>query len=151
MAGRRAKPVNIISKNLTNDEIKVRTENEKKLKGKNNIVYNPPDTMSDKEKETYKFLVNELHASDILSNLDIVLLEQTVECIIKLNQIRQETINLPLIQQKNYTAMYKEYFNMYLKCCAELGLSPASRAKIANANIIDDKNKKDPLLKVLGK
>ena len=47
--------------------------------------------------------------------------------------------------------MYKEYFSMYLKCCGELGLSPASRAKIANANVSVGKTKSDPLLKALGK
>ena len=151
MAGRRAKPVNIISKNLTNAEKEQRKEAEEKLRGKDDIVYTPPKSMAKEEKETYTFLVNELNASKILSNLDITLLEQTVECIVKLKQIKNEMKNYDVLHGRAFIAMYKEYFNMYLKCSAELGLSPASRAKIANANITDSKKKSDPLLKVLNK
>ncbi len=151
MPGRRAKPVNIISKNLTNEEIRIRKENEEKLKGSDNKVYRPPKGMIDEEKKTYKFLVNELNSSKILSNLDITLLEQTVECIVKLHEIKKAMSGLNIKSQRGYVAMYKEYFNMYIKCSAELGLSPASRAKIANANITDGKKKSDPLLKVLNK
>lgn len=151
MAGRRAKPVNIISKHLTPDEIKQRKDAEDRLKGNDSKVYVPPTYMADEEKETYIFITNELYTSKILSNLDITLLEQTVECIIKMKQIKRETQDLDLISQRGFVQMYKEYFGMYLKCCAELGLSPASRAKIANANISDKKNNSDPLLKALGK
>jgi len=151
MAGRRAKPVNVISKNLTNAEKAQRKEAEERLKGKDDIVYTPPKSMVKEEKETYTFITNELYASKILSNLDVTLLEQTVECIVKMKQIKKEMKNYTMLQARGFTGMYKEYFNMYLKCCAELGLSPASRAKIANANISDSKKKSDPLLKALGK
>jgi P27 family predicted phage terminase small subunit len=152
MAGRRAKPVSINSKHLTPEEISKRKASEERLKGNDNKVYEVSEELNSDEKEAYTFLVTELNASKILSNLDIILLEQTVECMVQMKKIKKEmSKEKDLFKRKDFLSMYKDYFNLYLKCSAELGLSPASRAKIAVSNSKDNLKKSDPLLKVLNK
>jgi P27 family predicted phage terminase small subunit len=122
MAGRKATPVNINSKHLTSDEIAQRKEAEERLKGNDNRVYDAPDDLDEEEKETYAFLINELKSSKILSNLDIVILEQTVECMVQMKVITKEMKNKKSITDRSdLLSMYQKYFNLYLKCSAELG------------------------------
>lgn len=150
--GRRAKPVSINSKHLTPTEKTKRKEAEERLKGNDSKVYDVPDDLGKAEKEAYTFLVNELNASRILSNLDIILLEQTVECMVQMKIITKEMKGKKsIIDRSDLLSMYQKYFNLYLKCSAELGLSPASRAKIAIGNAKEGLKKTDPLLKALGK
>lgn len=141
-------PITMQSRHSTKAEIKARKEAEDQIKGNDDLVYVPPKNFNKEEKEVYKFLISELYVSNILSNLDIVILEQTVECIIKMKQIKKETSTLDLFEQKDFTSMYREFFSMYLKCCNELGLSPASRAKMANAKVQAKVKLNDPLLNI---
>lgn len=150
-------PIGLQSKHLTKAEIEARKEAEEKLKGIDDQVYKPPKHLTKEEKKLYKELVNELKASGILCNLDINILEQTIDSILKMRQakalINQHGILITnskgdLVKNPACTA-YKEYNAIYAKCCMELALSPSSRAKLALANIKEKQNEEDPLLKAL--
>lgn len=153
------KPVDVISSHLTKEEIANRKEAEAKLKGRSDLVYKIPKSLSKIEKKVYKFLIEELRASDILTNLDSEILIITTDSIIKMEECRKIINELGVVITKSdggvyknpAQAVYKEYFAIYSKCMLELPLSPSSRARLGNINLNNEKDKKDPLLNAVNK
>lgn len=154
-----AKPIEMQSKHLTKKEIAERKEQEDKLKGNNDLVYKPPTYLSREEKKIYKFLVEQLRETGILNNLDITILETTVDAIYNMQKAKKIIDEVGLVTQKENgelvrnpaTLIYKDYNGIFNKCCMELGLSPSARAKIASINVQANADKEDPLLKALTK
>ena len=154
---RAPKPVELQTRHFTNAEIETRKAAEERLKGANNLIYKPPKHLSREEKKVYMFLVNELQASGILCNLDINILEQTVDSICRMKEcndlINQHGIlikraNGDLVKNPACTA-YKDYNGIFNKCCMELGLSPSGRARLAQVNLNAKQDEEDPLLQAL--
>lgn len=154
---RAAKPAELQTRHFTKEEIAERKEAEEKLKGNDNLVYKPPKHLEPEEKKLYKFLVKELEASGILCNLDINILEQTVDSIRRMRECRELITqygiliikeNGELVKNPACTA-YKDYNSIFNKCCMELGLSPSSRARLAQVNINAKQTDDDPLLQAL--
>ncbi|HAZ36347.1 MAG TPA: phage terminase small subunit P27 family [Clostridiaceae bacterium] len=154
-----SKPVEIIAKHLTKQEIEERKQAEQKLKGNDDLVYKIPQCLSKEEKKIYKFLINELQASGILCNLDITILEITANAIASMREctklinkygvvITKE--NGDMIKNPACTA-YKDYNAIFNKCCIEIGLSPSARTKLANINVQAQEQKDDPVLKILNR
>lgn len=155
---RSAKPVDLQTSHLTRKEITERKEAEEKLKGNDDLVYTPPTSLkTKKEKELYKFLVEQLKASGILNNLDIQILAQTVDSIIKMQDANKLIKKYGMVIEKEdgtlqknpAVTIYKEYQQIFYQCCMSLGLSPSSRAKLSIINLADKNNKEDPTLKAL--
>lgn len=153
-----SKPVEMTSKHLTKEEIEERKEQEEKLKGNDDLVYKVPRHLSKVEKKIYKFLVSELKESKILCNLDIEILEQTVNAIAKMHECKSfidehgiviAKENGDMVKNPACTA-YKEYNAIFNKGMQELGLSPSARSRLAQLNINSRVKKEDPLLEILG-
>ncbi|AGY77978.1 phage terminase small subunit P27 family [Clostridium autoethanogenum] len=152
-----AKPVDLQRSHLTKQEITERKEEEQKLKGNNNKVYKAPSYLSKEEKKLYKFIVKELEASNILNNLDITILETTVDAIVKMKECKKILDEHGLVTPKEdgtlsrnpASLIYKDYVNIFNKCCNELGLSPSSRAKLSVINVNAKSTKEDPVLQAL--
>lgn len=153
-----SKPVALMKKNLTKEEKARREEQETKLKGNDNLVYNvPPCLYSQEEQDTYAFLVEELKASKILNNLDIELLITCTDSIINMRKARDLIKRQGLVVVKENgtpvrnpaTTIYKDYNAIYNKCCMELGLSPSARSKLSFINANAEREKADPLLNAL--
>ncbi|RMC95198.1 phage terminase small subunit P27 family [Clostridium autoethanogenum] len=152
-----AKPVDLQRSHLTKQEITERKEEEQKLKGNNNKVYKAPSYLSKEEKKLYKFIVKELEASNILNNLDITILETTVDAIVKMKECKKILDEHGLVIPKEdgtlsrnpASLIYKDYVNIFNKCCAEIGLSPSSRAKLSVINVNAKSAKEDPVLQAL--
>ncbi len=153
-----SKPVEMTSKHLTKEEIEERKQQEDRLKGNDDLVYKVPRHLSKVEKKIYKFLVTELKESKILCNLDIEILEQTVNAIAKMHEcklfIDEHGIiitkeNGDMVKNPACTA-YKDYNAIFNKGMQELGLSPSARSRLAQLNINSQAQKEDPLLKILG-
>lgn len=151
------KPVELQSKHLTKEEIQQRKEAESKLKGNDDLVYKPPRYLSKEEKKVYNFLVEQLESSKILCNLDIAILEQTVESIVRMKECKKlidekgiliTKDNGEIVKNPACTA-YKDYNAIFNKCCMEIGLSPSARSRLAQLNINTKKESEDPLLKAL--
>ena len=138
-----------MSKNLTKEEVEIRTETEKRLKGKSNKI-SPPDYLSKEQRKIFRNIVKELNESGILGNLDIYILST---CAISLDRIQtiENMINEKpkLISDKDLRLANDKYTKDFFRCCNELSLSPQSRAKFANINMQAQQDKEDPLLKVL--
>lgn len=146
---RPAKSVNVMSKNLTNEEFEIRKQTEDNLKGKADNI-SPPKHLSKDQKKIFRNIVKELRESGILGNLDIYIL---TTCSISLDRIEtiESMINKTpdLIADKDLRLANDKYTKDFFRCCNELSLSPQSRAKFANINLQAHQDKEDPLLKVL--
>ena len=90
MAGRPPKPLALMTKNLTKEEIQIRTEQEEKLKGKDDKVYKAPKGIPKEVAKIYKTIVNELKEANILNNLDIELITTTAYAIFRMKEAREK-------------------------------------------------------------
>jgi phage terminase small subunit len=89
----------------------------------------PPDWLTDAQKEIYNFILGELDESRLLTNLDGFILTKTavnldrqIEFIKAWNSGDRERFTL---QEK------KDMDTEFFRCCNELGLSPQARAKLS--------------------
>ncbi|MED4354080.1 phage terminase small subunit P27 family [Schinkia azotoformans] len=154
---RASKPVDLQTAHLTKQEYTERKQAEEQLKGNDDLVYKPPSHLSKEEKKVYRFIVKELQSSGILNNLDITILETTVDAIVRMQECKKIIDEHGLVTVKDEgviirnpaSIIYKDYNAIFNKCCMELGLSPSARSKLAVLNVKNDQDKKDPLLMVI--
>lgn len=146
---RPCRSVELTSKHLTKEEIRVRKENEQKLRGGADKI-KPPSYLNSKQKKIFKYIVEELRNSEILSNLDIYILVTCSLAIDRLQEI-EKIINSDIekLGDKSLMSAKDKYTKDLFRCCNELSLSPQSRAKLGNINVQASKDSEDPLLKVL--
>lgn len=156
--GKSAKPVDLVNSKMSKEEREARKKAEQRYKGVANKVYRcPSELKTNREKQLYKFIVNQLKSAAILNDLDIEIIKSTVFCIINMNDANEFiNSNGTIISDENgkfyknpAVNVYKDYHSMFLSNSIRLGLSPADRAKLS---VIDMKNKQaeeDPLLKAL--
>lgn len=146
---RPSKSVKTMSKNLTKDEIAVRTQVEEKLKGAADNI-SPPKHLNARQKKIFNYVVEELHVSGILGNLDVYILGTFAIAIDRLQNI-EKLINKDIekLLDKDLMRAKEKYTKDFFRCCTELSLSPQSRAKLGNINFQVKAKEDDPLLKVL--
>lgn len=136
---RAPKPVAVQAAHLTKEEIEIRQEQEKRLKGNNDKVYEPPKYLPREVKDIYMNIVEELREADILSNLDIELLSTTAYAIFRMRDARKHldkygsvvTGSSGNLSKSPYVQVEKDYQGIFHTGCLQLGLSPSSRAKLA--------------------
>lgn len=144
---RPTKSVELMSKHLTQEEISSRQEKEKNLRGSCDKL-KPPKYLTSSQKRIFRYILDNLVASNILGNLDIYVL---TNCSVSIDRIQmmEEAINKnnDLLNCKTFMASKDKYSKDFFRYCNELSLSPQSRAKLANINI--KSNEVDPLLEAL--
>lgn len=146
----KAKPIELCVGHRTKEEIENRKEVQEKLKGNNNNI-EPTQKLNDNQIDIFNYVKEQLKESEILSNLDSYLLTQFSIAVDKLQYLDQKSNENPaLIFNKDFKSSKKLYFDIFSKCCDNLALTPQSRAKIANINLLANKEKEDQLLNVLG-
>lgn len=156
---RASKPVALCGNSrLTKEEREARLKAEQRYKGNSDLVYECPEELTTElEQELYMFIVDTLRPVDILQNLDIFLIVQTVKCIVHMRSANDDIIKYGSIIEtddgrvyKNpAVGVYKDFYSMFVSNSIRLGLSPSDRAKLA---VLDTKQKQeeaDPLLKLL--
>ena len=67
-------------------QLQQRQQIEEMLSGDDELVYSVPQNLDSKGQIFYKFIVDELRHSNILTNIDIPLLEQTADCLSKMRE-----------------------------------------------------------------
>ena len=146
---RPSKSVKVMSKNLTKEEIAVRSEMEDKLRGGSERIIAPKYLTLD-QKKIFNYIVSELHASGILGNLDVYILETCSIAIDRIQEI-ERLINHDMnnLVNKSLMSAKDKYTKDFFRCCNELSLSPQSRAKLGNLNLKAQEDADDPLLKLL--
>ena len=145
----------------TKAQLEIRAEAERQLMGDDDLIQQIPEYLDPLAQSYYEFLVTELEVSDILSNLDIPLLEQTADCLSKLRQ-SDDIINLEglvltqvdrygntIIKEHPAVGIKQKYLNQFRALSTQLGLSPASRAQLAGMKVEQKEEKEDPLLQIL--
>ena len=129
-----AKPIELVSGHRTKEEIQKRKEAQEKLKGDNSKI-EPTQKLNENEIRIFNSIKEEMKNSGVLSNLDSYLLTQLSGAIDKLEYLDAVLEKKPaLIFNKDFKSSKKLYFDIFTKCCNELSMSPASRAKLANIN-----------------
>ena len=141
--------VKATSKMMSKEDRAIRVEIEETLKGAD-ISRIPPTSLNDRQGDIYVWLYDNLAPAQILSQLDIVTITNACIIIERLEKIDNTLEDPAYFLDKGLQAMRKDYFSQYLKICAELCLSPASRAKMGTLAVNAKRAKEDDLLKALG-
>ncbi|EDT75833.1 P27 family phage terminase small subunit [Clostridium butyricum] len=133
----------------TKEEINTRIEKEQLIRGNaDNII--PSMELTESQQILFDFIVDELKASEILSNLDKFLLTKAAIAIDRLHYIEKLVNQKPkLLFNKDVMSKKDTYDKDFYRCCNELCLSPQSRAKIANININTKNAEDDAVIKAL--
>ena len=148
---RPTKPAIVLSEcSQTKEEIQNRIYNEEKLKGNADKI-NPPDYLDNKQVELFNYIKNELEASNLLSNLDVFILAKCAIAISRLQYIEKKVNDNPrlLLVQNPLMSNKKNYDADFFRCCNELSLTPAARAKLGNMKLLDETEKDDPVARAL--
>lgn len=142
-------------------QLKQREQIEKMLSGDDDLVYSVPQNLDSKAQVFYQFIVEELRHSNILTNIDIPLIEQTADCLSKMREcdILIEKMGLFYEELDRYgnskiveNVAMKTKLNLmtkYSQYCNALGMSPSSRAALASKKAEVKEEQQDPLLKIL--
>lgn len=144
---RPCKSIDATSKNWTKEEYANRKMAEERLKGNADKI-KPPSYLSKEAKKIFKYIVAELEATGILTNLDIYILTACSNAIARIQDA--EILLNENILNKDALKIKESYTKEFFRCCNELSLSPQSRAKLASINVQAEIDKEDQLLKILG-
>ncbi|WP_368262887.1 P27 family phage terminase small subunit [Clostridium disporicum] len=133
----------------TKEEIDERVQKEDLIRGKADKL-KPSMELTESQLYLFNFIVNELKASEILSNLDIFLLTKAAIAIDRLHYIESIVNKNPkALFNKEIMSKKDSYDKDFYRCCNELCLSPQSRAKIANININTKNAEEDAVIKAI--
>ncbi|MDB1935129.1 phage terminase small subunit P27 family [Clostridium tertium] len=146
---RPCKPIETQSRHNTKEEIEARKKQEEKLKGLADKI-KPPKYLNKDQKKIFKYIVDELKASGILSNLDIYVLATCSIAISRLTEIeKQINKDITNLWDKTLMSSKDKYTKDFFRCCNELSLSPQARAKIGSLALQAKEKEEDPLIKAL--
>ncbi len=144
-----AKPIELVTGHRTKEEIENRKEQQEKIRGDSSKI-EPTENLDPEQSEIFYSVKDELKSSGILSNVDSYWLTKLAIAESTLREINKKKAAKPsIIFNKDFKATEKHYFDIFAKCCSEIGLSPIGRAKLANINSLAQAEKEDPLLKAL--
>ena len=155
------KPIDVTLGHKSKEEIENRKNAEDSLRANDDKLKTAPSWLSKQAKVEYRKLYNEIKDLDVCSNLDINALAMIAMCLAKIKEceeiIAEEGMSVKVL--KNGIVVTSEhpiirtqlkYMEMLKKYMSEVNLfSPSGRSKLAIAKIEQDKNKQDPLLKIL--
>ena len=134
---RPAKAIDTNSAKMSKEEREKRKIVESKLKGSNDKI-KPLKYLNNRQKQVFKYLLDNLNG-EILSNLDLYLLNHTAVTIERLESI-EEQINKIMSDPyfkidaiSDLKPLRDTYSKDFFRCCNELSLSPQARAKISIA------------------
>lgn len=147
MAGRKAKPISVHlaegnKANLTKEEIRKRQEAEEALRPATDKIERPA-WLDPLARKTWDALVQELMVLDLITNVDVYSL--AIACDAYSNYVKAAKDIRKEGQKINYTnaagatnkvanpsiATGQKYFQTFKSLCAEFGLTPAARARLA--------------------
>ena len=147
--GRPAKAVSSKSSHDIKEEIKIRQDAEKKLRGGSDRL-KPPSYLTTQQKKIFKYIVSNLEEADILGNLDLYILSVSAVTIGNLIELDTEINNeKDAILKVKLMSVRDKYTKDFFRCCNELSLSPQSRAKLSLVDVKASKESKNPLLEAL--
>lgn len=140
-------------------ELKARIEQEKKMKGSSDQLYQPPSIISMDEDavEFYFVIIALLKDADILSNLDKYSVGLLADCLAKLKKsneaMQNEGLKISTLTKTGEKEVvnpiypiYKDALNNFGKIANQFGLTPSSRASLSDIALQQKAKEEDPLL-----
>lgn len=147
--GRKKEPVNVLiekgKKHLTKDEIKKRKD-EELVNFSDNIAI--PKSLDKKFHKEFLYYVEELKRLDIISNLDVEILEKYLIIKDLHNKCIKALSTGDNFMDKDLVLIQDKYFKQLITLSRELGLTITSRCKLVVPKK-DEENKKDSALSIL--
>ena len=158
------KPASVrVRHELTNGEKEEMALREEELSGGNDLVKIIPKDLENNEIAIayYKFIIRELEVSDLLSNLDIPILVSICLCLTRMREANQQIEEIGVIYcttdgagninyKKNPAVdVYNAFLTQFKTLATQLGLSPSSRATLAELNVGKKEDSEDELLNIL--
>lgn len=146
---RPSKALGAMSKNLTKEERMLRQTQEDLLRGADDNIA-PSYYLVDRQLEIFEWLVEEMEASKMLSNIDSPNLSAFAFALTQLEHINDMINRNPdNLFDKAVLQARAQLIKETQRFTNEFCLSPQSRAKMGNANIAKKEKAQDPLLKAL--
>lgn len=160
--GRPKKPASLqTGNNMSKAEKDRLAKAEQEIKGNDDMIYDVPNHLDDRAKKYYKFIIDQLNATNLLSNLDKPLVEQVADSLSKIRQcdeiinrdgvlIDEEDRSGKIAQREHPTIATKmKYLDRFRNLSTQLGMSPSSRAALAALNIEKIEEDEDMLINLL--
>lgn len=162
--GRPRKPAQLQTGNSTSKEEKERLQRaEEQLQGGRELVHEIPEHLDDVAKAYYKFIVEELEISGLITNLDVPLVEQVADSLSKIKQcdeiLNREglIIEIPnssgvdVPREHPAVSVKMKYLDKFRALSTQIGMSPSSRSQLAALNLEKIEEESDILLQILTK
>ena len=106
--------------------------------------------LTDAQREIFETVCTDLKESSILCSIDNYVLANFAIAVDRLQNIERSINATPeKMLEKSVMAAKDRYTKDFFRGCSELCLSPQSRAKMALANANAEKEKSNPLLKII--
>lgn len=143
----KAKSAAVKSGHQTKAEKSKRLAAEEQLRGKSVQTLVPPEYLNDRQREIFLGVLDILLPAKILNEGDIYMLTN-LAIDVERKEVMDQMINDEprLLTDSKFAAVRERYEKSYLRCCAELCLTPAARAKMGLMAAADERDKKDPLM-----
>lgn len=133
-------------KHRSKKENEIRVAAEKRLKLKRDNM-DPPDYLTEDQKEIYNFILEELDESKLLTNLDTFILVKTAVNINRQIELIKAGNSAEGRESKEISVAVKNQLDSeFFRCCNELGLSPQARAKLSISAVKKAENDKQKTL-----
>ena len=160
--GRKKLPASIKKgRTLSKAEVQRRDELERALRGNDDKITEIPDYLTEEEKIYYKWLVEELESTGLISNIDQPLIELTANTLYIMHQadedIRKNGLMINSFDKYGNEKMIAnpclkiklDFTSKFTTLCNQLPLSPSSRASLAARKVDEAQESADPVLRLL--
>jgi len=149
-------------KDMNKQELAIREEAEKRLLGDIEQVKEVPEILDELAQAYYLFMVENLETSNLLGNLDIPLLTETAFCLARLEETRSTMIRVGTlayeldkngnekVKKHPIVDVYNTLLNQFKTLGGQLCMSPSARTQMANMQLQNKEDEKDPVLLALG-
>ena len=147
----KAKSASVKSGHQTKSEKMARIEAEETLRGEVVETMEAPGYLNERQREIFYQVFDLLKPAKILNDGDAYMITN-LAISIERKEIMDGMINSDprLMADSGFMASRERYEKSYLRCCAELCLSPAARAKMGLMAAQKKGEEEDPLLKAMG-
>lgn len=150
MKGRPPKNIDLMEGKINKEDIAIRKQVEQMFNGDFSGNLKPSNRLNSNQKKIFKFISEHMKSVGFVSDIDVILLENTCIAIDRLQSI-EKLLNedFDRIRDRELMAAKSKYQADFQKGVEQFGLSPASRAKFGSIVAGKKEEEKDPLLKVL--
>lgn len=146
----KAKSAAVKTGHQTKEEAAARMEAEEQLRGEPAAGMDPPDYLNGDQVEIFQKVLALLLPTKILNSGDVYMVTN-LAISIERKAVMDEMINEDprLMSSSSFMASRERYEKSFLRCCSELCLSPAARAKMSLSALGSERDKSDPLMNAM--